>query len=426
MDEPNATGPNAQFSVSIDLGHFHCADIVQDSLHLNLTRHTDWARLILEAVMLRIFFLLISLLLPALAAAQDDPRFLELGGDIYGGGSTLVLADTAAHDVFLAAQDTSLAVPITGSAHMAGQTVTIAQTVAGNAYAAGQTVTLSGAVTGNATLAGQTVATGDIGGNLRAFGQSVAVNGSVGGAALIAAQSVGFNGAIAGDVAVNASKIDFGPAARIAGKLTIYHSDPASITVPDGVMPAERISRKTVEEWSEDAPTSIGMTRGAIWRGLVSTIVVVTVLAAILAALIPAKLSQMRSTFLARPFRSFWFGFLTLSAAIGAAVVLAMSLIGLLAMPLSIVLAILLGFTGYIVGAYALGVGLLGLIGREVPGAWIERALAAAVGAIVIAAVGLVPFAGWLVVLAVTLTGLGAVCIVLFRPEFYSEAKAAS
>jgi len=333
-----------------------------------------------------------------------------------------VVTDAAAHDVFLGAQDTTLAGPITGSAHMVGQNVILAQPVAGNAYAAGQTVTLSGAVAGSATLAGQTVTIGNIGRNLRAFGQSVAVNGTVGGAALIAAQSVTFNNAITGDVAVNAEMINFGPAAKIDGTLTIYHSDPASIDVPNGVVPAARITRKTVEEWSKDAPTSIGVSRQTIWRGLLSTIVTVTVLAALLAALIPGKLSQMRATFLARPLRSFWFGFLTLSAAIGTSVVLAMSLIGLLAMPLSIVLAIIIGFLGYIVGAYALGVGLLSLIGRADPGTWIERALAAAVGAVVIAGIGLVPFVGWLVVLAVTLTGVGALCIVFFRPGFYSEA----
>ena len=137
--------------------------------------------------MLKILFSILLLFLPSLASAQDTPEFLRLGGDLYGGGSAVVVADGAANDVFLAAQDTRLAVPISGSAHLAGQTVTLAQPVAGNAYAAGQTVTLSAPVTGSATLAGQTLNIGDIGRNLRAFGQSVIVNGTVGGAALIAA-----------------------------------------------------------------------------------------------------------------------------------------------------------------------------------------------------------------------------------------------
>jgi len=369
--------------------------------------------------------LTICLMLPTLAIAQDDAEFLKLGGDIYGGGTSVVVNDATANDVFLGAQDTTLSGPISGSAHMVGQTVTLSETVAGNAYAAGQTVTLSGDVTGNATLAGQTLTVGNVGRNLRAFGQSVAVNGAVGGAALIGAQTVTFNNTIAGDVAVNAQDISFGSVAKIDGTLTIYHSDPGSINVPDGVVPASRVTRKTIEEWTEDAPTSIGVSRQTIWRGLLSTIVTITVLAAIFAALMPAKLAQIRKSFLARPLRAFWFGFLTLSAAIGTTVVLAISVIGLLAVPLSVILAIIVGFAGYIVGAYALGVGLLGLIGRSDPGTWIERALAAAVGAVLIAAIGLVPFVGWLVVLAVTLTGLGAFCIVLFRPGFYTEATPA-
>lgn len=372
--------------------------------------------------MSKLQFLFLCLLLPQFALAQDDPEFLKLGGDLYGGGSAVVVTDEAAHDVFLAAQDTNLVGPITGSAHMVGQNVILSKSVAGNAYAAGQSVTLSGTVTGNATLAGQTVTISDIGRNLRAFGQSLTLNGTVGGAALIAAQTVTFNSEITGDVAVNAETITFGPEAKIGGKLTIYHSDPDTIEVPNVVIPEAQITRKAVEEWSKDTPTSIGVSRGTVWRGILTTIVTVTLLAAILAALIPTKLSQMRSTFLDHPLRSFWFGFLTLSAAIGTTVVLAMSLVGLLALPLSIILPLLIGFAGYVVGAYAIGVGLLNMIARTYPSAWIERALSAAVGAIVVAVIGLVPFVGWLVVLAVTLTGIGALCIIFFRPRFYAEA----
>ena len=43
----------------------------------------------------RIPFLILFLFLPALAAAQDDSKFLELGGDLYGGGSAVVAATAA-------------------------------------------------------------------------------------------------------------------------------------------------------------------------------------------------------------------------------------------------------------------------------------------------------------------------------------------
>ena len=266
----------------------------------------------------KVVFLVLFLILPALAVAQDKAKFLAFGGDLYGAGGTVVATDVEANDAFLGAQDTTLAAPITGSAHVAGQTVRISQPVAGNAYAAGQSVTLSGAVAGSATVAGQTLNIGEIGRNLRAFGQTVSLNDAIGGTALIAAQSVTINGTIAGDVMVNADRLTFGPEARIDGALTIYHSDPGSVAVPGGVLPEARITRKTVDEWSSDAPTSIGLNSQTIWRGLLSTILTVTLLAALLAALIPAHLSQVRSTFLSRPLRSFWFGFLTLSAAIGS------------------------------------------------------------------------------------------------------------
>lgn len=401
-------------SIAQGLSKVYVNDILPGQCHPALA--------LMKATMSKILILILCLILPALAAAQDDPEFLKIGRDLYGGGSALVVSEAAVHDVFLGARDTTLAGPITGSAHVVGQNVTLTQSVAGNAYAAGQTIIVSGDVAGSATLAGQTINVGNIGRNLRAFGQALTVNGTVGGAALIAAQSVTINSTISGDVAVNTDSINFGPAAKIGGTLTIYHYDPASINVPNGVVPSARITRKTIEEWSKDAPTSVGVDRQTIWRGVLSTVVTVAVLAAILASLIPNKLARVRSTFLSRPLRSFWFGFLTLSATIGTTVVLAMSLIGLLAAPLSVVLAIVIGFAGYIVGAYALGVGLLGLIGRAEPGAWLERALAAAVGAVVIAAIGLVPFVGWLVVLVVTLTGIGSLCIVLFRPSFYSDS----
>ena len=79
--------------------------------------------------MSRLHFLILTLFLPTFATAQDDTTFLELGGDLYGGGSAVVATDVSADDVFLAGQDARLAVSITGSAHLAGQTVVIAQPV---------------------------------------------------------------------------------------------------------------------------------------------------------------------------------------------------------------------------------------------------------------------------------------------------------
>ena len=62
--------------------------------------------------MSKIPFLILCLLLPTLAGAQDDPEFLELGGDLYGGGSAVVVTDAVVHDVFLGAQETTQQVSV--------------------------------------------------------------------------------------------------------------------------------------------------------------------------------------------------------------------------------------------------------------------------------------------------------------------------
>ncbi|MDX2485040.1 MAG: hypothetical protein QNK42_15410, partial [Pseudodonghicola sp.] len=64
-----------------------------------------------------------------------------------------------------------------------------------------------------------------------------------------------------------------------------------------------------------------------------------------------------------------------------------------------------------VVGAYAFGVALLSAAGRALPDGIGERALAAGVGALAAGLIGLVPFLGWLFVLLVLLTGLGALAI---------------
>jgi len=371
--------------------------------------------------MRQILLLILATLLPGLAAAQDEPGVFQSGGDVYVGGEAAGYAAPVAGDLFVAGQDAATSAAVAGTAHMIGQTIRVSQPIGQNLYAAGQTIDVTAKVDGNVTAVGQTVTVADVGRNVRAAGQTVTLNGAVAGSAVASGQTVALNGVVAGDLAISAAAVRFGPGATVAGTLTLYSDKPEAIEVPASVAPAERIQRKTVSDWQAEAPSAMPVSRRTIWRGLLTSIVTVTVLAAILAALMPEGLARIRSTLTGSPARSLWFGFLTLSAAIGAVVVLAMTIIGLLGVPVAIALAVLGGFLGYIVGAYALGVWLLSLIGRDAPAQWIERAGSAAVGAVVIALIGLIPFVGWLAVLALTLAGLGAMCITWFRPAFFAS-----
>ena len=114
-------------------------------------------------------------------------------------------------------------------------------------------------------------------------------------------------------------------------------------------------------------------------------------------------------------------GFLTLSAIAGSALLLALTLIGIVVSPAAILLAVLTGFAGYVIGVYAFGVGLMLAIGRDEPRSIADKALAAGAGAVVAGILALIPFLGWLFVLALTLAGVGAICMRVFSPHFFTE-----
>jgi hypothetical protein len=116
----------------------------------------------------------------------------------------------------------------------------------------------------------------------------------------------------------------------------------------------------------------------------------------------------LRDRVSARPFRTLGIGFLTLSALIGAAVVLALTIVGILVAPVLILAAVLIGLAGYVVTVYIFGSTVWEAIGRGEPDTLGERAIAALIGALLASVIVLVPFLGWLFMLAAVLLGMGA------------------
>lgn len=374
--------------------------------------------------MRQILGFLFLLVLPSMSAAQDDGGDFDFGGDVYRAGQLVILAEEVSADAFLAGQTVSVSSHVEGSLHAAGQTVRISGNIGGNLYAVGQTVDATGGVAGSVTALGQTLTVGDVGRNLRVTGQNVGLMGEIGGSALLAGETVTVEGAVSGDLSLAGVTLTFGTEASVGGTLTIYHDDPDSVIVAASVAPEDRIVRKTIEDWDADKPQVLPVSRRQIWRGFIATVVTVTAVAALMAALVPDWLAGVRGQLISAPARSLWFGFLTLSVLVGSMVVLAMTVIGLLGLPVSLALAIIGCTLGYVTGAYALGVWLMTRIGRPFPAHWWERAVGAVAGAIVVAFVGMIPLIGWLAALLLTLAGLGALSIVLMRPAFFVTAEA--
>jgi len=364
------------------------------------------------------FAWLLALVAAAPAMAQDSPDFFRFGDDLFAAGASVEVTAAGLDDVFAAGERVDLAAAIAGSAHLAGRRVNGDAQVGGNLYAAGADVTVRAPVTGDATLSGYDVnVLGAVGGDLRAGGANLGVAAPVGGSALLAGRSVDIDAVIAGDAAIAAEDLQFGPDARIEGRLRLYGTDVSDLIVPDSVIPADRIERIGVsggvggdveERRPGVAELVVGFAIGVLVTGVLATLV---------ASLAPQNLEKARDLTRERPLRTFWIGFLTLAALVGSSVLLLLTIIGILVAPAVILVALGLGLLGYLIATYLLGLALWGWFGALPPDVLHERALAALIGAFAVALIALVPFIGWLVILVLALTGLGALAVGVFRPE---------
>ncbi|WP_425090925.1 hypothetical protein [Tropicimonas sp. S265A] len=367
--------------------------------------------------MMRILLIVFTTFFATQVSAQDDTSSLFFGGDAFHAGRSVVHQNGGVDDLFMAGETVLGLSDITGTAHFAGREIVMEGVVQGDVYAAGEEITFQTDILGDATLVGRAVSVGNIGGDLRVAGSELDLNGDVGGYALIAGEKVTFNARVSGDVSIAAEELVWGDTASISGQLTLYEDEPGSLEVPEALAPAERITRRELEEWEGPERPSV---LGAL-ASFLAGVVVVAGIAALVAALVPDRLAEMRRQILARPFHTLWLGFLTQSTVIGTGFLLAITVIGLLLAPAVLVLALAGGLAGYVVAAYAFGVGLRLAFGKPEPDSLGERALAAGIGALSAGVIGLIPFLGWIFVLALALTGIGAITLRVIRPRFFSD-----
>lgn len=371
--------------------------------------------------MLRMLIAVLTMIaVPALA--QDDGGIFMFADDGFLAGRTVDFDEPGKDDLFMAGSTLRGDADIAGSFHAAGRSIRMTGAVGGDAYAAGMDVVLLGPVAGDASVFGNTVSTADVAGDLRAAGGLVVIEGDIGGYALIAGEEIRVEGVIAGDAYLQSPALTFAETARVEGRLVVFENEDAPVSIPESVAPTDRVERRALADFDEMYPEIVGpdLWWGAL-RSFVMGIIVLTLLASLVAATMPDTLAQMRRALLARPFANLFYGFLAQSTVAGTAIIFAMTLIGMLLIPASLLLAFLLGFAGYVVAVYALGVWLSMLFGRPEPTELGHRVIAAALGALAIGLVALIPFFGWLLVLSLVLAGVGAITLRVFRPRFFAS-----
>lgn len=360
--------------------------------------------------MLRVFLSIVMITLALPAMAQDDANW-RFGGDAYMAGRNITLSGEPVQDLFMAGDKITARTDIDGSAHMAGRYVTLAGRVGQNFYGAGMEIEIDGTVAGNVSIAGDTLNLREpVAGNLRAMGANIDIAAPVAGSAVLGGENVSLNAEIGGDLALAAENVTWGDGARVTGEVHVYTNEPDEVSVPESVASADRVVVHEMQAFDE-ASGMPGMARPSFFerlRGWLGGVIVIGVLGTIFAAAAPGYLAGLRERALARPVKSGVIGFVGLSALIGSVVLLAMTGIGALLIPVSIIGAILLGIVGYVIGAYVLGAWAVMMSGRPAPDSTGTRAVAAFVGAVIGALIGLVPWLGWLAMMAIFLVGAGA------------------
>lgn len=362
--------------------------------------------------------LFVALAAPAVAQDNADWRF---GGDAYLAGRNVFLSGNPVDDLFAAGDKVTARADVEGSAHMAGRYVTLDARVGENFYGFGQQVEVDGPVAGDVTILGETLSvTEPVSGDLRATGSNIEVTAPVAGSVILAGESVMLDAAITGDLALAVADIDWGEAASVDGTVHVYADSPQAIDVPERVAPGSRVEfHETREFEGVEIPSRPGFF--ARLRGFLGGILVIGLLGTALAALAPDYVAVLRKRTLARPLRTGWIGLVALSALVGSVVFLAMTGIGLVLVPVSLIAAVLLGIAGYVVGTYVLGVWAVGLAGRGAPQSTGDRAIAAFAGAAAGALIGFIPWIGWLAVMALFLVGAGALVAGRFAPASLAE-----
>ena len=249
---------------------------------------------------------------------------------------------------------------------------------------------------------GDVLVTGKVKGDIDAGFGDVKIEGPVEGDVRAEFGDVYVDAPIKGDVNVGWGDVDLGPKAEISGNL---ECEGCEITGNSSAVRGDMMARGMAIDFDEShGPSIIGFFG---WLFVALAFSACAVLAAVVA---PRPLASAASRAEESPGRSFVYGLVSVPAFFVLCVVLAVSVIGIPLLLLLVPAYLALLFFGALVAAFFLGTRVLMVTGRYRVG----NALAAVVGAMILAATTFVPVLGDLLLYALSLLGTGAVILALF------------
>jgi len=354
---------------------------------------------------------LVALLLFALTSIADEREPLmpraerSLGADRFVAGGSALVTQPVAGDLVAAGGQVDVFETVGGDAVLAGGRVRLDAAAGQDLYAAGGRVAVNAPVARNARIAGGNVLVGPrtrIGGSASIAGGTVDLLGAVDGYVQAAAGRLYIDAPVAGDVEAIAREIELGPKARIGGRLR-YASE------IDLVRHADAQVLGGVERFALDLRIEPHRREARALAGLWTAGLML--LGAVLVLAFPQTSRRVAASARERFGWCLVLGFVGLVTIPAAALLCAITGIGL---PLALV-AVLAYFGLLLVGYVAAGAALGSLAlerwsaGRATRAG--SRAAAAALGVLVLALLAWVPFVGAAIALVALLAGLGAILL---------------
>ena len=249
---------------------------------------------------------------------------------------------------------------------------------------------------------GDILVTGKVNGDIDAGFGDVKIEGPVEGDVRAEFGDVYVNDHVKGDVHVGWGDVELGPNGEISGNL---ECEGCEITGNRSAVKGDMMARGMAIDFDEShGPGIIGFF-GWIFAALAFS--ACAVLAAVVA---PRPLASASSRAEESPGRSFLYGLVSLPVIFVLCVVLAVSIVGIPLLLLLVPAYLALLFFGALVAAFFIGTRVLMVTGRYRVG----NALAAVVGAMILAATTFIPVLGDLLIYALALLGTGAIILALF------------
>lgn len=343
-------------------------------------------------------------------AAAPPPLQAGLGADRFVVGCPVRVDRAAVGDAFAAGCSVDVDSAVAGDALVAGGNVRLGAPVGQSLFAAAGQLTVNASIGRNARLAGGQIAIGSgsrVAGNVLVAGGDVRIDGAVKGSVRAAAGRLRIDGPVDGDVVATAGTVELGPKARIAGQLRYASREDlvrdAAAQVQGGV---QRMPWAEERQGPPPAARAVaGGGAGWVWSaGLMA-------IAAVLAAAWPGLPGGLAVTLRTRAGLSLLLGFVALVCIPVAALILMFTLIGVPMGLLAIVLYLALLLVGYVSAGIGLGAWVLARVRgtRSTGSGW--RIGAAALGVLAVALLGRLPYVGWIVVVLALLAGIGAVLL---------------